>query len=263
METQSAAKKLQPVTTAVKLLWASLAVLFVRMLMYFFRGGAPVMSAYFLIYILILVGFIALLSLLVFKISAGSYRARKAFLAIFVIHILILMLTPFPPSIIGALAVVQLGLQAFALMMLLSQHRSVQALLLHVIEEIKLVNMKALMIGIALSVLMPMAVESIYNYRSEFAESTPLGQPLLTVGWAWEYFVPTFVAVIIAKNTGWLYALILGIISIGYLSGFEFTQFEILIVFGFAGIGAFLGQWATHAKKRSEPILPAVQAESL
>ncbi|MBI1905595.1 MAG: hypothetical protein HYS20_05040 [Rhodocyclales bacterium] len=122
MEAQSAAQKPQSVSTAVNLLWASLAVGLVKMLMDFVHlsGMAPAAFTNF-----VLVFTFALIGFLIFKISAGKNWARITFLVLFIIGVLptipIMLGECSRSAVLGALSVAQVGLQAYALFLLFSQ----------------------------------------------------------------------------------------------------------------------------------------------
>lgn len=115
METQAIVQKPQPVGTAVNLLWASLAVGLIKMLMDFSHlSAAPAALTNF-----VLVFTFALLSFLIFKISAGKNWARITFLIMFIVGMLPtlpIIFGEFSRSpVVGALSITQIGLQAYAL----------------------------------------------------------------------------------------------------------------------------------------------------
>ena len=122
METQSAAQKPQPVVTAVNLLWVSLAVGLVKMLMDF-SNLSGMAAAAFTSFILIFT--FALITFLIFKISAGRNWARITFLVMFIIGVLPtlpIVLGEFSRSaVVGALSAAQIGLQVYALFLLFTQ----------------------------------------------------------------------------------------------------------------------------------------------
>ena len=122
METQSAAQKPQPVVTAVNLLWVSLAVGLVKMLMDF-SNLSGMAAAAFTNFILIFT--FALITFLIFKISAGRNWARITFLVMFIIGVLPtlpIVLGEFSRSaVVGALSAAQIGLQVYALFLLFTQ----------------------------------------------------------------------------------------------------------------------------------------------
>jgi hypothetical protein len=126
METQNAVQKPQSVSTAVNLLWASMAVGLVKMLMDFSNLSA-VAPAAFTNFVLVFT--FALNAFLIFKISAGRNWARITFLVMFVIGMLPtlpLMLGELSRSpVVGALSVAQVGLHVYALFLLFTQPGSV------------------------------------------------------------------------------------------------------------------------------------------
>lgn len=122
MEAVPASQKPQAVITAINLLWASLAIGFVKMLMDFSNLNA-VAPAAFTNFVLIFT--FALIGFLIFKISAGINWARITFLVVFIIGVLPtlpIMLGEFSRSaVVGALSVAQIGLQVYALFLLFTQ----------------------------------------------------------------------------------------------------------------------------------------------
>jgi hypothetical protein len=122
METQDAVKKPQSVTTAINLLWASLAVGLVKMLMDFSNLSAIAPAAFTNFVLIFTFAFIGFLN---FKISAGRNWARITFLFMFVIGMLPtlpLMLGEFSRApVVGALSIAQVGLQVYAMFLLFSQ----------------------------------------------------------------------------------------------------------------------------------------------
>lgn len=122
MEAQGVVHKPQTVVAAVNLLWVSLAVGLVKMLMDFSNLSALAPAAitnFVLVFTFVLIGF------LIFKISAGRNWARITFLVMFVIGLLPtlpLILGEFTRvPVVGALSVVQAGLQVYALFLLFRQ----------------------------------------------------------------------------------------------------------------------------------------------
>ena len=126
MGAQDAVQKPQSVTTAVNLLWASLAVGLVKMLMDFSHLGAVAPAAFTNLVLIITFAFIGFL---IFKISAGRNWARITFLVLFIVGILPtlpLMIGEFSRApVVGALSVAQVGLQVYSLFLLFTKPVSV------------------------------------------------------------------------------------------------------------------------------------------
>lgn len=122
MDAQSAVQKPESVSTAVKLLWAALALGLVKTLVDIthLSGVAP---SVFTNTVLVLV--FALNGFFIFKIAAGKNWARITYLVLFIIGVLPsipIVLGEFSRSaVLGALSVAQVGLQACALFLLFSQ----------------------------------------------------------------------------------------------------------------------------------------------
>lgn len=123
METQHVAQKPQSVSTAVVLLWASLAVGLVKVVIDYSYLMSQTPSVATVIFFLVLT--FALLGFLVFRISAGKNWARIAFLVMFLIGVLPTVhhtAAEFSRSFfVGALSAAQLGLQGYALFLLFTQ----------------------------------------------------------------------------------------------------------------------------------------------
>ena len=122
METQSATNKPRSVSTAVNLLWASLAVGLLKMLMdsSHLVGMAPGSAIVFFSVVLV-----ALFGFLYFQISVGKNWARITFLVMCVTGIVpavSLLSTEFSRSVVvGTLSLLQLALQAYAAFLLFTQ----------------------------------------------------------------------------------------------------------------------------------------------
>ena len=122
MEPQAAVKKPQPVTTAVKLLWTSFALGLIKLPMDLssLNSAAPTPYVYFVMFFTFIV-----IGYLIYRISAGENWARITFLAMLIIGLL-----PSLPQISGefsraplsaTLLLTQIGLQAYALILLFTQ----------------------------------------------------------------------------------------------------------------------------------------------
>ena len=122
MESQPAAQKPQSVVLAVKFLWASFAIGLVKTLMDFPNLSAAASPAY--IYFVMFFTFVVI-GYLIFRISAGENWARIAFLVMFVIGMLpalpVIMGEFSRAPVAGALSVVQVGIQIYALYLLFTQ----------------------------------------------------------------------------------------------------------------------------------------------
>ena len=111
-------------------------------------------------------------------------------------------------------------------------------------------NSKALTIGAGLSVLMPIAVIAIFNVSAENTEPTWPSLSVVGLGWAIALFFPAFCAGFIAKRSGWLYGLMLGVIPIAIaLSAMYVVPFVIMVVFWFVSVmGGVLGHFASRGR---------------
>ena len=109
-------------------------------------------------------------------------------------------------------------------------------------------NPKALIFGVILSVLLPVAVIVIFNFRAEGTEPTWPSLPLLGLGWAMAFFVPAFSAGFIAKRAGWLYGLALGAIpiAIALFAKYEVPFVLVVGVWFVAITGGALGHFASR-----------------
>lgn len=122
MDSQSESPRPQSVTTAVNLLWTSLAVGLVKITMDFSHlaslGSAAIALGTFL-------AVFAVMSLLIFKIAAGRNWARISFVVFFVLGVLPavpIVIDEFGRSgLLGLLSVLQTGLQLYALWLIFSQ----------------------------------------------------------------------------------------------------------------------------------------------
>jgi len=122
MEHTIANQKPPAVLTAVKLLWTSLVVGVVKVLLDFqslFAAGSVAFTTF------VLISVFAVMGLLILKISLGRNWARITFLVLSVIGML-----PMVPiladefarlPLVGALSVVQMGLQGYALFLVFVQ----------------------------------------------------------------------------------------------------------------------------------------------
>lgn len=122
METQTVIQKPQSVSTAVNLLWMSLAIHLVSTLMKYFNVGG-VLASHWLPNSIVVFG-IAISAFLIFTISAGKNWARVVYLVVFVTDVIPLsfILADFSQSLlINILFMTKIGLQAYAMFMLFTQ----------------------------------------------------------------------------------------------------------------------------------------------
>ena len=117
-------QKPQTVSTAVNLLWTSLAVHLVSTLMKYFSAGGVLASDTSTLTNSIVVFQIAITAFLIIKIAAGKNWARIVYFVLFVTDVIMLafMLAAFWQFLlINILLVTEAGLQAYALFLLLTQ----------------------------------------------------------------------------------------------------------------------------------------------
>ena len=122
METQTVMQKPQSVSTAVNLLWMSLAIHLVSTLMKYFNTGG-VLASDALPNSIAVFGF-AMSAFLIFKISAGKNWTRVVYFVVFVTDVIPLsfILADFSQSLlINILFMTEVGLQAYAMFMLFTQ----------------------------------------------------------------------------------------------------------------------------------------------
>ncbi len=126
MENQDPEEKPKAVKTAVNALWASLAVGLVKALLDFAHISAMAPAAFIII---VWVTTIAFIAFLIAKISAGRNWARIVLLILFALGILpalYIMSAEFARvPVMGALSLLQMGMQVYALFLLFTQPGSV------------------------------------------------------------------------------------------------------------------------------------------
>ena len=126
MENQDPEEKPKGIKSAVNALWASLAVGLVKALLDFAHISAMAPAAFIIIVWITTIAFIAFL---IAKISAGRNWARIVLLILFALGILPALYTMFAEfgraPVMGALSLLQMGMQVYALVFLFTQPGSV------------------------------------------------------------------------------------------------------------------------------------------
>ena len=111
-------------------------------------------------------------------------------------------------------------------------------------------QVKPLMIGVGLALVLPVLVVVAFNVRGPESEPTWPNMPLLVGAWVIALFAPAFCAAFVARRLGWLYGAVLGFvpIAVAVAAKYEIPLVLIVAFWLVAIVGGTLGQLASRAR---------------